>query len=355
MNPVPEDIVVGPLSREQQLELLFQKLAGNKSFRSLRGRFTENPGSLLSKTSSPSETLRYWDGLSKDIRVMLNLLAKFKRNGWTVAYSELLSALNSSHVIEGEIIPVEDTTPMTAVIFDAGIALSLADWALTHTLEDYKQFVLHRKDASRDPVLGNLHSALPTLEKIMAGWQESNFNQFWRGSTLLSGQAPLFEEWKNILKPKFDFYHRTFLRLDPCGQEYVLACRYAFGILLQNVRSKELLEMVPRSKQERLGMWHFDVPTMLLPQMTGGGDSSHFSFCLHPEEEHPRWSKMYPALISKNIQHGKGAVLLPRIQGWDEREILSRGYLFPERSKWPADNQIRLKFDLFDHFDDGIH
>jgi hypothetical protein len=357
MNQLPGDSIVGPLGREEQLELLLNKLAGHKSFAFCRGNFYSDPSIVLAKGRSPSETERLWDERSAHIAIMLSMLAKFQRDGLIVACDELRKALMGGYVIEKETIPLEHTTPVTVLMFEPSIVLPLIKWALMHTLEQYKQFALQRHDlVNRDPELGSLYLQLPELEYHLSEWENvTNFspNNLYNG--LMFAFEPVFEGWLKDMESVLPYqaYHFVKLRLHNCGQNQVLAAGHCFGVLLIGEQQDKVLGAIPRDKQDQVATWRFDIPSVLLRKIEGGGGHSDFSFGFHPEDEHARWRNMYPSFVSRGFQHGYGGVMLPRDRS--EGDVVSRSYLLPWKGVLPADAKFRILFNLYNHYDDGRH
>ena len=118
-------------SRQEQLVWLRNYLMGNKTFGSLRaGRFRKDALSILYEVSQgdnwgPMDFCRGWDEHVAEARIMGNKLAQLKRDGWNDAFRELESALNGAYVIEGEDIPLEQTTPVTILVFEPELTFDL--------------------------------------------------------------------------------------------------------------------------------------------------------------------------------------------------------------------------------------
>lgn len=352
MNQLPGVFAPSKKSREKQLELLREKLTDNNAFKYCRRYFRKSSYSFLGVNTLPSKVVSDWSDHGKSVGVMLSLLAKLRRDGHEHAYSELYNALVYGKTIEGESFPLDQTTPVTAVIFDPYITLPMIIWGLTHSVDDLEKFARNRHAKHTDDVLSKLYSILPDLEENLSEWEKTtrfshenrfqglmqsyNATKWWRGDGCLT----------KVLS--YGARDEVLLRLYNSDQNNIVAVRrYLFGMLLHGERQNDVLGCIPRDQQHRVATWRFDIPTLHINSMQGGGSSSNFSLCIHPEDEHEKWKTKYPSLVSKGFQHGFGAIMLPR-----DNHV---GYLLPKKGKLPIDGRMRIKFDLYDHSDDGVH
>ncbi|MFZ2975950.1 MAG: hypothetical protein WA055_04985 [Candidatus Moraniibacteriota bacterium] len=124
---------------KDQLEFLHQKLLGNNVFKACRGKGgATSIFSAIEKTDNPSQFCSDWNRQTAELRVMGNLLAQLKRDGWEYAFSLLKNALIDNYFLfPGEV--VEKTRPFTIIMPNSTKNLTLLRWITTiHPHEMYK-------------------------------------------------------------------------------------------------------------------------------------------------------------------------------------------------------------------------
>jgi hypothetical protein len=323
---VPEGQTVA--SKEEQLAKLREKLMGNQVFGRCRGKL----GSALElvdhveNTNSPTEFLNTWDSAVADARVMGNLLATYKRDRWMHAFDALREALyNKAYFFPGETAPLHETSPITILMLDPERTMLMLEWIVKEHWMELNAW-LDKKDGTRTDVTWlsertmKLFEMFPTLERRCRDRRRYNF---YEGSDLIFAHrdtvVDAFPQIRNIPMKARDFtFGQWNDHIELEAQQFLFLYEGDQGDLLANFS---------REEQERIGTWQFDVPKAL----------RFFDIGLHPESEHERWQKEFPAFASKGTSHGLGAfiteenpvharrgepVKYPHREGPDENEII---------------------------------
>lgn len=321
-------------NQEDQFSGLHNLLLGNAAFGRLRGALNGTLSGFVDdclEAGSPTATLRAWDQQVGDLRVMLNLLAKLRRDGWMLAEMELKRALiDRKYVLPGETIPVEQTIAYTVFMIDPEIILALHQF-----FQDWWTFLPEESERGISP---------PTFWKSYA--DEAFCNERY-GPVLW----PLFREiyWNNVYNPtnlpQYLPHHadpgRIFGRVmtlfgarvadldtrrvgkrtmefspwgfprERFGTTYAklagnsrrfsnMSCLYG-----KAVEQSKLLGAFSREDQRRVASWQFHLPAAMI------GDERVYAICLRPEAERAQWYKKRPQFTSRGVAHGYCAVLVP--------------------------------------------
>jgi len=311
---VPE----GVPSRDEQLASLRVELLGNKVFGRCRGRLRDLPDVFMTtakESSSPTQFCGEWDDFVGQWRVMGNLLAKFRRDGWGDAYAELEKALTSAQYLwPGETVPLEATEPMTLVMFDPIRTMAMIHWLLEGHWMDLNNYLDWKDGVKRgygppDPRVTELFGLFSTLEKHARHRREMQDYEGWDLRCAYEDSVmKIFPEIDGSIGSRLSprqigskitalaaslRYYQWNDHVEISDHAFVFACQAEQG---------EVLKHFNRSQQERLATWQFQVPKVLM----GNG----VAIGLHLEEEYGRWQGMFPALVSHGVSGGLGGLIM---------------------------------------------
>ena len=107
--------VINVPEKQDQLKALMAKLTGHQAFHRCRGEMMgilsfKNAIEMM-KNISPTQFLNKWDSITGDVRILLSILAQFKRDGWDFAADCLEKALTDpTYLFPGEEIPMFKST-----------------------------------------------------------------------------------------------------------------------------------------------------------------------------------------------------------------------------------------------------
>lgn len=179
------------LGWDEQMEVLREKLLGNKTFGKIRGKLSIGlPDYLLAfinQSQSPTAAIGMWDEFASEIRILLNMAAGFKRDGMDSAQDELLQALKTpGYYLPGENpqFTLEKTTKVTLLMFDPEKTMEIVKFALENGSEkleffrDYFFFI----DSFEDEVGG--YTRIPGHIKQLSRYSKldlpSLISSFWK-------------------------------------------------------------------------------------------------------------------------------------------------------------------------------
>lgn len=307
---------------EEQIKFLREKLAGNDTFGRIRGRFPDKLGelgSVLADSESPTDFCRRWDQFCSDVRVIGNLLACLKRDGWNIAATELTRALqDKTYCLPGETVPLHETEPVTVVVFDFPRTLAMIRWircAHWMNLDCYLNERDNRLTENDKAVWNNdsvgqlltyqLFEAFPNLEDhtrqrrarmdyegrdLCKSYQEHVLNDFDHKQLLEIG-LPLHLAWQTYNDHLELFEHST-------GdlQRFGYICR---------ADQAEVLSRFSREQQERIATW-----CVRMPKMKDNDDIHRLFVGFHSEEAHRGLWQNSTYLTSKGCAHNYGVVIM---------------------------------------------
>ena len=120
---MPEQ-VPGGKSRQEQLAQLLLMLTGHQKFGKHRGKLdisvADKLSSIATSDISWAQKKKQAQEIFGDWMVLLRIMAKLFEDGNTDAFDEFLKALRlPDYLLPGEIIPVDQTEPVTFILFDA--------------------------------------------------------------------------------------------------------------------------------------------------------------------------------------------------------------------------------------------
>jgi len=301
---------------EDQLAFIRQKLLGNEAFARLRGRMAQ-PFSLgmlghcIDAANSPTDFCRQWDEFSSDARIIGNILACCKREGYTWAFNQIDEALRvPTHCFPGETIPFHLTESCTVLIVDFPQMLKAIRWircvGSVYSLDRYVRGYFDNKPESitawpnkLDYLLTkDLFEALPILfghvrkrisvypyvgQELVDAYEGKVFKDFDRAKLMENGRRLLLAH---------DAFNRELEVWEGC-----------FGYLIHEDQGK-VLARFSREEQKRIATW-----TVRLPKASIEKDNS-FLVCFHPENGHERWKGATNIYASPGYHDGYGVALL---------------------------------------------
>lgn len=321
---VPE----GVASKEEQVVALLQALEGHEIFARRRG----NCGwgglglvdHLIDKADSPTHFCELWDQLTADLRVLGNMLAKYRRDGWAFAEDELSAALarGNEHLLPGETAPIQETTPVTVVMLDPARTLTMTQWVLGGG--EYDMYYAINKGEYKTPLVQKLFESFPGLAEKSKSMRDVDsallvmlynhvFEHFpkyrqMKGRRLKIGSA----EGDNNLSS----YANVIMHVWGDSQRVGV---YSFGFLVFAEQDK-VLRRFSRKQQEQIGTWQLHLPCTLIEKVQqaqvsfkdqwwdGHDPVPRVSLGFFPEAEHAHWQKLFPAMTSRGVAHGFGVI-----------------------------------------------
>lgn len=282
-----------------QLAELRVKLAGHKVFGKCRRSFDKVPVDELLKEETPTATLEKFVKWTSHRKIMLGLLAQYKRDGWTVAYEELLATLIGNHTITGEELPLEATTKGVLVMLSPARTLLMTRLLYTSRREAIEQWIKDGTNGSDDrnhnPFTGLAMREFPGIPNTVS-WEKVRNHPF--SPTGLLGLSDTH------IKLKLAFpYKCWYLSLDESYTDlWYESC--AVACFITGVTQDDVLGMFTRREKENVATWQFDFPQTL------ESDFHMVRIGLHPESESSRWKTTRPSFVSKGSSQGLSAILL---------------------------------------------
>lgn len=323
------------LSAEAQLQQLRTFLSTCEPFRHCRGNLGEcgwlgtDIVTKKKEPPSPNEVMRVMNWRSGQARVVLNHLAKLRRDGHMIAYEELLSALNSKfYVITGEELPLESRTPGVLLMFEPKRMLDLIRWVqflsplaidnhlgrvkaeydlnllstglekprlglkwLTESVLDKNPGIRHGLDTFYNSGMRG-HRSLFLPSKVV--WKDEDELQSWLSEKEDSGQVLCNPEWLRIVQPSnIGLNEGNFLG------DWGVACFFP------GKTQAEILGAIRRDLHDQVAVWQFHYPSFINNFRHGS-----YSIGLVPEAKLGVFKKECPTFTSNTITDGFGAVIL---------------------------------------------
>jgi hypothetical protein len=249
---------------------------------------------------------RAFDEWASQARIMGALLATFKRDGWEHAFNELQEALFRKHVIEGETVPLDRTTPVTICMFEPEITFDLLRWASTHEIDDLERLV-GQPDA--DPDFVKLRESFPLLKDLTV--EECKKFDDILGSVF---SDRVFQNARDVTTrvwgPHRDWDNdKLWLRLESSQGGYrLLRSGRAFAFMLVGMDQAKALGGFSREEQGRMATWRINLPTMCVEHM-GGTPKNRFWVQFREESDHDPHSSA-PVFSSVGTSRGMGASIV---------------------------------------------
>ena len=322
---VPE----GVASKEEQLVSLLQSLLGHECFGRLRGKWgrsvREVIENLLDQADSPNDFCDLWDQFTADVRVVGNMLAKYRRDGWKFAEEEMLTALiyGGKHLLPGEKIPSQKTIPVTILMLDPERTLRMIHWVMGGG--DMDMYYVMEKGEYKNPLVQKLFESFPSLKEYVGQFREvdaaliaalyrdvmEHFPEYrdMQGRRLkLDADPERLSSFTNVLMKVWD------------EMQHVSVDSFGFVVF---GKQDEVLRRFSRDKQKRIATWQLHLPRSLLTeakkkqvsfadqfaqQSADRFPRLHLDIGFFPEAEHARWTELYPNMTSRGVAYGLGVM-----------------------------------------------
>ena len=304
------------LSEEEQLAKLREELAGNKAFGRQRGWWSKSLSEkfmeMIETTGSPTQAIKRFDAFAADARVMVQKLARYKRDGEDAGFEMLKLVLTiRGNLIPGEVFPIEKTHPITLVLFNPERTFFLLEatksskWDAPYwvrmghksakTLNEAAAFTPLFPHWREDADTAGSDLAVSMLSKIL--WSELKRQLHFDNEVITRGRYEIWPE--PIVKNgvTFDFgEHWLWFGF----QDATFRVNYLPVGAWYEGYPADFLRLFSREEQKLIRTWTFDCPPFLEP--------SRFGF--YPEKDHPRWQKAEPSIMSRGVSEGMGAAML---------------------------------------------
>jgi len=309
---------------QEQADLLKEKLAGHEIFAKWRGRlqygllgfgieeFIESSENLTQVKSKSSKIMG-------ELNVLFRILAQFKFNGDTLAFSEMENALGiKEYRMFGEDIPFEKTRPITVAIFRPNIMLKILQWMIRDDglfaldcLLDSSSF--DKEFLERRPVKESTQSLAHMLPSLKKGCHKGGY--LWNGELYAAMYCDIIAPFVADRNEKLRILDgwRT---LYPSGDrkcevsapsvEEKKACGFSAVAYVFPGEQSDFLKIFTREEQKHIATWQLNVPTAIWNSRGGLP-----SVGIHPENEHEVWKKLQPQHCSKGLSSGLGMIMLP--------------------------------------------
>ncbi len=311
---------------DEQADVLRKKLVGHQIFARMRGKVAGYAmWTLLDEESkqSPTASLRVYDAYVRDLRVMRNLVVWLRWHGYRRAAEEVFHALeDGEYRIWCEEVSFSESVPGTVLMFRPLETLRLCRWWAGVGNNDlrtcYYNSVMENRDSNFVPkqidpetdVLRNLYNEL-TNAYLSCEPSKIVFNSIMKERI----NNPIIRDANSAGKKEFDECEMNF-----CGKNYPLYAGSvvavnerrdayqggAFAYFFPNKGQDEVLSWFPRGIQGKLAAWYLRIPKQNLCGVV------QLDIGLFPEDEYRLWEELYPAMVSKGVDSGLGALLSPR-------------------------------------------
>ncbi|HLD17546.1 MAG TPA: hypothetical protein VJB99_00540 [Patescibacteria group bacterium] len=320
-SKVPE----GAVNRDGQLAFLRNKLLGNEAFGRQRGQWGGSDyhrplgvlGRMIATNPSPTAFCQDWDQFAADSRVMGNLLARFRRDGWKDAEDELMRALQDrAYLLPEETVPLHETAMFTVVVFDFVRTLEMIRWIrcahwsslnyyldeLDDTWESQKRKSWWMEDVVGRTLTHRLFEAYPNLLEHTRARRKNGNYEGW--DLCQSYQEQVSNRFNLIGFNLLDIGHALRLAWRTYNDHLELG-NQPFGYICRTDQA-EVLSRFSREEQEQIATW-----SVRLPKVTDRRDLDGLFIGFHPENVHSVWQKDSP-MTSIGCSNGYGVVLLSR-------------------------------------------
>lgn len=290
-------------SRDEQLKALREKLAGHQAFGRIRGHWHQSlleiTERLLHDTASPTAFCAAWDQCAADVRIIGNLIAQLRRDGWTDAEHELQASLRKEgRLMEGEVLPLHETVHATALVFDPKRTFALLSWLRAVELSELG--AIH--DGKFVAMLATcLSDCFPSLRETL----ERNPTGIGLEKELVSAYLQeVGDRWMATER----FSQSCALRLSFFNSKPRIEGLWIGYILLQDQAA--VLSAFSRKEQKSIATWQCRMPKVLCDSPDEEYPLHKISHQLkigfHPESDHVRIKRLAPTTSSAGCSHGYG-------------------------------------------------
>lgn len=339
---VPEEVP----SQDEQLAKLRKILMGHKAFQRRRGSWDFTISQVarqMLKASSPTATLQEWAHFAADTAILVNLLAKFRRDEWTCASDNLLKALqHPGYLLPGENFDhrLDETYPVVFVVFEPEKTIQMFRWLCSR--------VSHRDEIVALNLGEQVSSTTQKLAEVFPSIKDGYFQEEDTHGRLVAPNRVYVQDilstFSDLSIAFPDIWEGTQLRVQTCGLRLVadqyshhldlglsgsssrttvgswsVRMGYQWGFFIFGVTQDQILAKFPRKLQAQIGTWQFHVPKILPFNALDVG--------IHGQDEHEMFRSQHPALVSKGVSHGLGAIIISRMALTWNYQTLTNGVL----------------------------
>jgi hypothetical protein len=334
---MPEDFPFDTSEQKkgEELDQLRPQLEGNKVFGRSRGTWNISQADVAEKLLDNYETIdelnEQADRVCKDFKIMLLMQHRLMLRGQYWARRELVQALQEQYyLLPGENFPLEETEPVTMLVYEPDITLPLIQWIVTadhcflfqlldkRDLENLRS-TSHNFEHSlalSQKLLESLPSLPALLDHRKHDWDSENKRHVlkWESKILAAyyldvvSKYPLLSKGKSIISADKNFrlswdVKKVLNSFRPGEFESVDYRVLGSLVFLEAGLQKEVLSKFSRDQQKHVATWQFVVPKCI--------DWSYQKVGLHQESEHEEMRRQRMSLVSKGLAAGFGAMIVP--------------------------------------------
>ncbi len=359
------------LNADEQLTMLREYLSTSEPFRHCRGKLggdwlgigilADPQLNAPEKPFSPTKVLDTLKWRTGQARVLINYLAKLRRDGHDVAYQELRFALAEERfVITGEELPLDKRQPGALLMYQPKRTLDLIRWlqllnpiAIDNHLGKltYPYDIKLLEDGIEKPrmslkwltekVMADNPSIQEGLEKFYDSGMRNHRGNF-LPSSIVWGEGNKSDSWISPTKGS------SAVLCDPLwlrvanrglsGSSGDILGNWGVACFFPGKTQAEILGAIPRDRQSEVAVWQFNYP-LFVNNPTHG-----YSIGLFPESEHETFRKSLPTYTSSTITNGFGAVILGQRGPSDRAEHPMFDYrLHRHSSEEPDFDKVAMK------------
>lgn len=358
----PQIAVITP-SPEEQLQQLRTYLATSEPFRHCRGKVGSWTGLGMFdekelKEATPTALLKELDWRSGQTRILMNHLAKLRRDGHTVAFEELRYALaNADFVITGEELPLDKRISGVLLMYEPKRMLEfikwvklvcpeVVDWQLGHPTSFGKTMIAQGKIKDRPGYVPWTERVLTENPEVKQGLERFYASSEHRSVINRANFLPdtiLREAYRRFAKDDDARYMLQrgvkWLRPDedsPYNTDVI--GNWGVASFLPEMTQSEVLSLIKREHQHEVATWQFSYPSHMR-------DISGYSASigLFPEKELSRFRKRWPSYVSGSLSQGMGAVLLENRHRLEMEDSLFDMRHWRDQESEPNKDEVGLK------------
>lgn len=322
---------------EAEIAELLEKLRGSEKFRTCRGKLRDwfdlryllgdpPPNTLFPdvRELSPTEALARFDQRHGDLRPMLNMLAKLRRDGKAHAFRELKRALEEpGYTMRGEESPVDRRVKGVLMIPEPMKMLRLLRWCWVLHPDNIARHMGH-PEVARKSRRGNLPERPelrwltdqvlvdhPNIRPLFETYLELDVRRDGYPAYLANWvpfeqavSVALEDRWKHR-----DITSRNAARALRLKDESLFFGGCTFGYFFPDAAPGDVAKHYGRDEQDDMLLLPFEHPPADLRAYAS-------SVGIFPAHEHSVFRKIWPASVSKGTSGGIGAVLLHDEDMW---------------------------------------
>lgn len=284
---------------EQQLQALLEKLEGNQAFGMCRGKLggiANIMKGFMEDNTSPTAALGKWDDFFGKARVMMNTLATLQRDGQNVAFNDLFAALTDQNFLfPGEVLPVEQTRPLTLVMLEPKKTIAFLRWLLEDHWDTLRPYVF-APEKERTELVTQLYAEFPSLEEQVRVFR----NHGYEGKELRAAYeidvTSTFPEKALQKGMKLELVFQQW-------NDHIEGMGEIPFVYLFEMEQSEVLKLFSRKNQKRIATWRLDVPKSVAVASIG------LHSLAYGKTKEKEFNKRI-SLLSRNESNGYSAIAL---------------------------------------------